>query len=290
MAGEARHVGPISAINSSAVRLSTPGIVSSSATLSAKGAITSSTRPDSTSIDSSRKLTWARIWPTISAWWEEKRPTSASLSAGSLAGSRPLASSASSSGSCVPWHQSDRGELDASVLQELVQQLHLARTLLDLGLAVASQVAQLADRARRHETRAHQPVLDRLADPLGVADVALAAWHVARVLRVQEPAIELVLTHVLDRPPVDAGRLHPHQRDPEAAQPVEQDQQPPSRRREAARLLPALAASPDTRTQAVTESVCTSSPAQRSISRSISFPLPIAWQSDRPGEPPRVRV
>jgi hypothetical protein len=35
----------------------------------------------------------------------------------------------------------DRGELDPRVLQRLLDPLHLAGTLLDLGLAVADQVA-----------------------------------------------------------------------------------------------------------------------------------------------------
>jgi hypothetical protein len=53
----------------------------------------------------------------------------------------------------------DRGELDPCVLEHLVEPLHLARALLDLRLPVAGQVAQLADRARRYEARADEPVL-----------------------------------------------------------------------------------------------------------------------------------
>ena len=94
--------GPISASKSSAVRLSTPGIVLSSSRCFAKGAITSSMRSDKAAIDSSRKSMCARIWETISAWFGVKRPWSASRSAGSFARSLPRARSASSSGSCVP--------------------------------------------------------------------------------------------------------------------------------------------------------------------------------------------
>jgi hypothetical protein len=43
-----------------------PGMVSSSATCSAKGAITCSIRPDSTAMVSSRSSMWARIWATSS--------------------------------------------------------------------------------------------------------------------------------------------------------------------------------------------------------------------------------
>ena len=53
----------------------------------------------------------------------------------------------------------DAVELDAGVLQRLVQPVGLALALLDLRLAIARQVAQLADRLGRHEARAQQPGL-----------------------------------------------------------------------------------------------------------------------------------
>jgi len=59
--------------------------------------------------------------------------------------------------------------LDSSgpgVLQDLVQPLDLPAALLDLGLAVAGQLAQLADRAGRHKAGTDQTVLDQLADDL----------------------------------------------------------------------------------------------------------------------------
>ena len=74
----------------------------------------------------------------------------------------------------------DRGQLDPGVLQRLLDPLDLAGALLDLGLAVADQVAQLAQRAGRHEARPHQAVLDQLASPLGILDVAFAAGDVTR--------------------------------------------------------------------------------------------------------------
>jgi hypothetical protein len=52
--------------------------------------------------------------------------------------------------------------------EHLVEPLHLARSLVGLGLAVAGQVAQLAERPRRHERGPREAVADRLADPLGV--------------------------------------------------------------------------------------------------------------------------
>jgi hypothetical protein len=61
------------------------------------------------------------------------------------------------------------------------------------------------------------------------------------MLGVQEPALEAPLEHVEDGLPVDAGRLHAHQRHPEAVQPVGERLELPDRGAEAARLLLALA-------------------------------------------------
>ena len=120
----------------------------------------------------------------------------------------------------------DRGELDPGVLQGLLDPLHLAGALLDLGLAVADQVAQLAQRPGRHEARPDQAVLDQLAAPLGVLHIALATGDVTKMASVVEPALELVLEQVEHRPPVDAGGLHPDHRHRVAAQPVRQREQP----------------------------------------------------------------
>lgn len=173
----------------------------------------------------------------------------------------------------------DRGELDPSVLEDLLQPLHLARALLDLRLAVADEVAKLALRARRHEARPHEPMLDQLADPLRVLDVALAAGHVAQMPRVQKPALELVLEQEVDGAPVDAGRLHPDDGDGEAAQPVGQGEQPTVVVANACISWRRPPVPSGTRTQAVSESLWTSSAAQRSMRRSIAPP--------RVGEPER---
>jgi hypothetical protein len=71
--------------------------------------------------------------------------------------------------------------LDSSgpgVLQDLVQPLDLSAAFLDLGLAVAGQLAQLPDRAGWHEAGPDQPVLDQLGDPGRIGHVGLAAGHV----------------------------------------------------------------------------------------------------------------
>jgi hypothetical protein len=90
----------------------------------------------------------------------------------------------------------------------------------DERLAIADQGAQLTDRLRLHEARPHQPVLKQLAEPLGVLDVGLAAGHVLDVLGVNEPELEVVLEQVIDRPPLDARRLHRDVRDAEPHEPV----------------------------------------------------------------------
>jgi hypothetical protein len=137
----------------------------------------------------------------------------------------------------------DRGELDPRVLEHLLQALRLARTLLDLRLAIPRQVAQLADRLRRYEARPHKPVLEQPADPHRIGDIGLAAGDVTQMLRVQKPALELTLEQIEDGFPVDAGRLHPHQRDREATKPVRQRDQPRSRCRERSCLLLTIATS-----------------------------------------------
>jgi hypothetical protein len=52
-------------------------------------------------------------------------------------------------------------------------------------------------------------VLDQLRDPGRVADVGLAAGHVAQVAGVEQPAPQVVLQQLADRLPLHPGRLHP---------------------------------------------------------------------------------
>src|SRR6266536_242084 len=207
---------PISAMITSAVRCCTPRIVQSSSTALAKGRICSSIASESPSICSSRKSMWARIAETTIPCSASKRPSSASRSAGSFCRSLPLASSASTAGSVVPRQSAssiarpggsedvggDAVELDPGVLEGLVQPVGLALALPDLRLAVAGQVAQGADRLRRHEARLQQHGLEQLAEPGRVGNVGLAAGHLLDMTRVDEQAVELVLQ---DRP-VGSGR------------------------------------------------------------------------------------
>src|SRR4051794_430950 len=57
----------------------------------------------------------------------------------------------------------DAVELDAGVIERLMQPVDLACAFLDLGLAIAREVAQLADRLGRHKLAFNSP--------------ASASWH-----------------------------------------------------------------------------------------------------------------
>ena len=157
-----------------------------------------------------------------SACGARKRPSSAWRSAGSFARSCPWRAAASASGSLFPAQSSASiarpeapstsvatlGELDVGVLQHLLDAVGHARPLPDERLAVAGQVAQLADRLGRHEAGPQQAVLEQLAIHWRVLDVGLAAGHVLDVLGVDQQQLEAALQQVEDRLPVDAGRLH----------------------------------------------------------------------------------
>ena len=85
-----------------------------------------------------------------------------------------------------------RGQLDARVLEHLIQPLGLPAPLIDLGLAVAGQIPQLANRLGRHKRGPHQAVLEQLADPLRVLHIGLASRNVAQVPSIQQPALDVV--------------------------------------------------------------------------------------------------
>ena len=161
----------------------------------------------------------------------------------------------------------DGGQLDPRVLQGLLDALDLAAAFLDLRFAVADQVAQLAQRAGRHEARADEAVLDQLAAPLGVLDIALAAGDVTQMSSIEKLALELVLEQVEHGPPVHAGGLHPDDGDRVAAQPVGERVKPRGGRAELAVFLPAAAVAVRDATHAVICDLWMSSIAQRSINR-----------------------
>jgi hypothetical protein len=113
----------------------------------------------------------------------------------------------------------DRGQLDPRVLQHLLQPLNGPGPLLGQPSAVSGQIPQQPNRTRRHETRAHQPVLDQLRDPQRIGDIGLAAGHIMQMLGVDDPHREVVLEDVVDRFPIHPGRFHPDQFHPLHGQP-----------------------------------------------------------------------
>src|SRR3954463_4968199 len=71
--------------------------------------------------------------------------------------------------------RSDAVELDAGVLQGLVQSVDLAGALLDLRLAIPSEISELPVRLPRHEAGFKRAGFGEPAQPRGVRDVGLAA-------------------------------------------------------------------------------------------------------------------
>ncbi len=117
----------------------------------------------------------------------------------------------------------DRAEPDRGVLQGLVDPLGLGGVGLDEPLAVAGQVAQLADDRWRHEAAAQQPALQQLAQPRRVADVGFAARQDLDVAGVdQQQRQPALLQHLPAGLPVGAGRLHHHLGDALGGEPVGQ--------------------------------------------------------------------
>jgi hypothetical protein len=219
-----------------------------------------------------------------SAWWAEKRPASARWSAGSFARRRPRASSAGTLGSPSPATSAsiiarpedaehvrgDAGELDPSVLEHLVEPVRLPLPLLDQRLAVAGQVAELADRLGRHEAGSQQPVLEQLAQPVRIGHIGLAPRHVLDLAGVAEQQLEVASSKY------QTG----FQQTPVASIATCVTPRPRSQSRSASRsaviVVKLSISSPrppcrfGTRTHAVTLPSCTSSPHQRSSTRSIA--------------------
>jgi hypothetical protein len=90
----------------------------------------------------------------------------------------------------------------------LVQPVHFALAVADLALAIARQVAQRADRLRRHQAGPQQPGLEQLAEPLRVHNIGLAARDLLNATRVDQQAREAILQHRPHRLPIHAGGLH----------------------------------------------------------------------------------
>ena len=105
-----------------------------------------------------------------------------------------------------------RRQLDAGVLEELLQALDLPGPFPSDRRAGSGQVAELTDRRGWHERSADQTMRAELSQPLRVGDVGLATRQVLDVPRVDEHHLErAVLEQVIERLPVVARRFHHHQ-------------------------------------------------------------------------------
>ena len=112
-----------------------------------------------------------------------------------------------------------RVELDAGVLQDLLDPLDLPGAVLGELVAVAGEIPEALRDGRRDEAPPQQPALQELGEPLGVLGVGLAA-----VLGVGEEQLDAghLLQDVPHRPPVDPRGLHGHLGHPFGCQPVPQ--------------------------------------------------------------------
>ena len=196
---------PISATMTSAVRRCTPGIVHSSST-AARERAESAPRSRPTAGRSARR-------GSRGARGSARRRARARRRSGPPAPrAAPAASRAAGPGPARPARRDrvvpatsassiarpdlpstsdgDAVELDAGVLEHLVQPVGLALTLADLRLAIARQIAQRADRLGRHEAGPQQPGLQQLAQPRGVRDVGLAAGDLLDVAGVDQQQLE----------------------------------------------------------------------------------------------------
>jgi len=80
--------------------------------------------------------------------------------------------------------------------------LDFASAFLDLGFAVADQVTQLPQRPGRHEAAADHAVLDQLAAPLGVLNIALAPGNVTQMTGIEQLALECARERLSHRRPI----------------------------------------------------------------------------------------
>jgi hypothetical protein len=168
---------------------------------------------------------WSMIWRQSSAWCAPKFPSRATSSRSILSRMRPLAMSAKTAGSCSPaiiasiiardghrpHRRCHRGEFDDRVLEDFLETLDLVGPVVDLGLLVPGQLAELSDVGRGHKGGPHHPRRGHVGQPLGVGEVGLPSRDVLHVLGVaQQPFFEEPLEGVVDRSPVDPRRLHGH--------------------------------------------------------------------------------
>ena len=127
------------------------------------------------------------------------------------------------------------------MFQQLERAVLFGGQRLGQGAAEPDEVAQVADRRRRHEAWFDQTVAHQVGGPLGVLDVGLAPRHVLDVMGVGDNQLEVAFQDGMDRLPVNPGALHPDMRHAVALQPIPHRLQIPRHRRKRPDLLVRLA-------------------------------------------------
>ena len=82
-------------------------------------------------------------------------------------------------------------------LQQLVHAVCGLDPIPDEALPVSREIAQVADRWRRNEARADEPMREEVRDPLAVLHVGLPAWHGLDVVRIGQDYLEAPLEKLL---------------------------------------------------------------------------------------------
>jgi hypothetical protein len=95
--------------------------------------------------------------------------------------------------------------------------------VLEESLAVSQVGAQAREGVARPKAAAQQTVLMQLLEPLRVVDIGRAAGNVSGVPCIDEQHLEpALLQNLVDRDPLDPGRLHGDGADPDGLQPIRQ--------------------------------------------------------------------
>src|SRR2546426_1048038 len=133
-------------------------------------------------------------------------------------------------------------ELDAGVFEHLVEAIGLPGAFLDQDLAIASEVAQFAQRRGWHEAAPQQPVLQQLGEPDAILHVGFPAGDLLDVGGVDQHTGHGLFEHVVDGLPVDAGALEGDMGDAVGLEPVPQGDELGRGGTEGADVLAAIAA------------------------------------------------
>ncbi|HEY6410460.1 MAG TPA: hypothetical protein VIY29_23665 [Ktedonobacteraceae bacterium] len=100
--------------------------------------------------------------------------------------------------------------------------IDLLRTLLHQRLAIAHQVAQVADGLGRNEAGTQQPMAQQVSEPFTVAYIGFSTRHRLHVLRVDQDHLTAAFQQVEHRSPIHSRTFHAHMRHPLASQPVDE--------------------------------------------------------------------